>query len=251
MFNGLELLRDSIKTSISASSNVYDITGQWVPPGNYYFLINYVGPHQFKGELNCRGFKAEYTFSTKDTIKMMAVAQARLARRANITDDDMPTYNSPITSPVSTYPTLLISHRYDGIQPPHTSPTFRQHRRRLPQLNQRPTCTICLDFLGDNPKELSCSHKFHLACITRWHNNRQTCPVCRRRFTLRVPPPPPIPNRRVSRYAVIQREPSTYNLRHDARRHDARRNDIRRNDSRRLRRQIYNRNQTSLPSLIS
>ena len=254
MFTGLELLRESIKTSISATANVYDIAGQWVPPGNYYFLINYVGPQQFKGELNCRGFKAEYTFSTKDTVKMMAVAQARLARRANITDDDMPTYTSPLTSPANAYPTILVSHRYNGIQPPHTSPTFRQHRRRLPQLNQRPTCTICLDFLGDNPKELTCSHKFHLACITRWHSSRQTCPVCRRRFTLRVPPPPPIsaPNRRVSRYAVIQRERPTHNLQHDIRGRDARRqHDARRQpDNRRLRRQRY-RNQTSLPSLIS
>ncbi len=53
MSTELQLLRESIKTNISAITNVYDITGQWLPPGNYYFLINYVGPQQFKVELNC------------------------------------------------------------------------------------------------------------------------------------------------------------------------------------------------------
>ena len=145
MVNDLILLNESIKTSISVPSNLFDMTGQWCPPGNYYFLINYVGPHQFKGELNCRGFKAEYTFASKDIIHMMAIAQARLARRANITDDGMPSYRSPNTSPINNYPSSLVSHNYNNLQPPHTSPTIRQHRRRLPPTNQRPICTICLD----------------------------------------------------------------------------------------------------------
>ena len=42
MSTNLELLRESIKTNISSPTNIYDITGQWLPPGNYYFLINYV-----------------------------------------------------------------------------------------------------------------------------------------------------------------------------------------------------------------
>ena len=71
MSNELQLLRGSIKTNISATTNVYDVTGQWLPPGNYYFLINYTSTDCVKGELNCRGFKAEYTFASKDIIKMM------------------------------------------------------------------------------------------------------------------------------------------------------------------------------------
>jgi len=64
MSTDLQLLRDSIKTNISATTNVYDVAGQWLPPGNYYFLINYTGLGCVKGELNCRGFKAEYTFAS-------------------------------------------------------------------------------------------------------------------------------------------------------------------------------------------
>ena len=242
MSTDLQLLRDSIKTNISAITNVYDTTGQWLPPGNYYFLINYTGAGYVKGELNCRGFKAEYTFASKDIIKMMACAQARLARRANIRDDDMPTYNSPITSPTANYPPNLVSHRYGNIQPPHTSPTMRTHRRRLPNINTRPTCTICLDVLDDNPKILSCQHKFHLACITRWYATRQTCPICRRRISIGLGI-----NRRHSRYAVINRQVTTYTRQTRERNLN---NDNRRSRLHGMPRRRY-RNQQSLPSLIS
>ncbi len=167
----------------------------------------------------------------------MACAQARLARRANIRDDDMPAYNSPITSPTANYPSNLVSHGYGNVQPPHTSPTMRTHRRRLPNINTRPTCTICLDVLGDNPKTLTCQHKFHLACITRWYATRQNCPICRRRISIGT-------NRQPSRYAVINRQATTYT-----------RQTIERNSNRQSRlhgmpRRRY-RNQQSLPSLIS
>ena len=238
MSTDLQLLRDSIKTNISATTNVYDVAGQWLPPGNYYFLINYTGTGCVKGELNCRGFKAEYTFASKDIIKMMACAQARLARRANIRDDDMPNYNSPITSPTANYPSNLVSHRYDNVQPPHTSPTMRTHRRRLPNINTRPTCTICLDVLGDNPKTLTCQHKFHEACITRWCATRQTCPICRRRVSLGRGT---VANRRISRYAVINRHVAAH-TRQTMERHS--------NNRRAMPRRRY-RNQQSLPSLIS
>ena len=243
MSTELQLLRDSIKTNISTTSNVYDVTGQWLPPGNYYFLINYTGLNVLKGQLNCRGFQAEYTFASKDVVKMMACAQARLARRANITDDEMPTYNSPVTSPSANYPTNLVSHRYGEVQPPHTSPTMRTHRRRLPNINTRPTCTICLDFLGDNPKTLPCQHKFHEPCITRWCATRQTCPICRRRVSLGRGPINN--NRRVSRYAVINRHVTAY-----SRQTRERSQNNRRPRPRAMPRRGY-RNQQSLPSLIS
>ena len=51
MSTDLQLLRESIKTNISAITNVYDITGQWLPPGNYYFLINYTGTRLCKGRI--------------------------------------------------------------------------------------------------------------------------------------------------------------------------------------------------------
>ena len=239
MSTELQLLRGSIKTNISATTNVYDVAGQWLPPGNYYFLINYTSTDCVKGELNCRGFKAEYTFASKDIIRMMACAQARLARRANIRDDDMPTYDSPITSPTANYPSNLVSHGYGNAQPPHTSPTMRTHRRRLPSINTQPTCMICLEILGDNPKTLTCQHKFHESCITRWCTTRQTCPICRRRVSLDRGT---VVNRRISRYAVINRHLRTYERQAGVRTQNRR--------ARVMPRRRY-RNQQSLPSLIS
>ena len=46
-------------------------------------------------------------------------------------------------------------------------------------------CSICRDPLNvpeTGKVELSCSHAFHLACITRWFStdgNTRTCPLCR------------------------------------------------------------------------
>jgi hypothetical protein len=46
-------------------------------------------------------------------------------------------------------------------------------------------CSICRDpmTVSETGKvELSCSHEFHLACITRWFSsggNTHTCPICR------------------------------------------------------------------------
>jgi hypothetical protein len=46
-------------------------------------------------------------------------------------------------------------------------------------------CSICRDPLNVSETgkvELSCSHTFHLACITRWFStgeNTRTCPMCR------------------------------------------------------------------------
>jgi hypothetical protein len=47
------------------------------------------------------------------------------------------------------------------------------------------SCSICRDPLNVSETgkvELSCSHTFHLACITRWFStggNTRTCPICR------------------------------------------------------------------------
>jgi hypothetical protein len=47
------------------------------------------------------------------------------------------------------------------------------------------SCSICRDPLNVSETgkvELSCSHTFHLGCITRWFStggNTRTCPICR------------------------------------------------------------------------
>ena len=78
-----------LKTSISANTDIYDLNGQWLPRGNYYFSINEISNTNVKGTLSDRSFIAEYSFKPDLVIKMMAIAQARLARRANISHENM------------------------------------------------------------------------------------------------------------------------------------------------------------------
>lgn len=43
------------------------------------------------------------------------------------------------------------------------------------------TCPICGDdFDNGRIVYLSCGHKFHLKCISKWSKNHNTCPVCRK-----------------------------------------------------------------------
>ena len=42
----------------------------------------------------------------------------------------------------------------------------------------KPECAICLKELKQ-PIELSCSHRFHNKCITKWLKINSSCPICR------------------------------------------------------------------------
>ena len=150
-------LSEPIKTSISNLKDLYDRNGQWLPPGNYYFLISEMGNKYALGELNCNGFKSQYTLKMRDVISMMAIAQARLARRAEIEETMMPKYRSPNSSIELEYPSEIALKR-----------------------GTTSVCTICLEPLTDNYKVLSCNHKFHMNCITQWYNTKKSCPVCRK-----------------------------------------------------------------------
>ena len=96
-----------MKTTISTTRDVYDRNGQWLPPGNYYFNITSIGNKYAKGILTNKDFKSEYSFKMKDVIRMMAIAQARLARRASIDETMMPKYKSPNSSMETEYPKEL------------------------------------------------------------------------------------------------------------------------------------------------
>ncbi|CAH0559368.1 unnamed protein product [Brassicogethes aeneus] len=48
-------------------------------------------------------------------------------------------------------------------------------RRRRKNKN----CSICLDFLARDFKNLPCGHVFHTRCIESWFRNKRNCPVCR------------------------------------------------------------------------
>jgi hypothetical protein len=42
------------------------------------------------------------------------------------------------------------------------------------------TCAICLEALTSEPitRHFSCSHVFHVSCLTRWLNKKDICPIC-------------------------------------------------------------------------
>jgi len=98
-----------IHTTISSIVNVWDINGNWVPMGNYYFLIKKINNRgQVTGILSNKHFKGKFTFESKDVFKMMAIGQARLARRCGIGGEKgMPNYPSPSNSPTNHYPNVF------------------------------------------------------------------------------------------------------------------------------------------------
>lgn len=52
-----------------------------------------------------------------------------------------------------------------------------------------PTCAVCLEDAaeGDELRTLPCLHQFHAACIDRWLEASDSCPVCKHRL---LPPTP-------------------------------------------------------------
>ena len=193
-------MNQRIKTTISANNNIFDVNGQWLPKGNYYFCIHTFTSTTAKGELFERSFNAEYEFTLIDLVKMMSIAQARLARRANISNRNMPSSASPTLSPVS---------RPDEFN-------FNvSTRERVNESTNTEMCTICLEeIMPTECKTLICNHSFHNICINRWLSTNTNCPICRRFIRNRNSSLPVIENeRRVFNYnnqAEIENETNTY-----------------------------------------
>ena len=160
-----------IKTTISAINNIFDVNGQWLPKGNYYFCVIEVTETTAKGELFERSFNAEYEFYLKDLVKMMSISQARLARRANIINTHIPSCASPSISPVSTPKEFVFERRIEN-----------EGNVEEPLVDEDEiTCTICLEnILEIDNKTLVCNHTFHNICINRWLATNTNCPICRR-----------------------------------------------------------------------
>ena len=86
-----------IDTALSTIRSLYDENGNYLPSGNYFFSIKDYEGGSFIGEMKNQGHFGEFTFSPRKLIKMMAVGQSRLARRANLSDvEGMPNYPSPL-----------------------------------------------------------------------------------------------------------------------------------------------------------
>jgi hypothetical protein len=185
-----------IKTTISTNRNIYDSKGNYLPIGNYYFLIKRFENNMAIGDVSCRGEFGEFTFESSKVIKMMSIGQARLARRANLIEEGMPNYTSPMTSPSHAfYNTNNIVQHYEHTQQVvHNTTTFSlptsiPARVALPTLSVKKQvkreidsshkCVVCLENLRNKIKTLTCCHVFHPKCINTWLYENQTCPICR------------------------------------------------------------------------
>jgi hypothetical protein len=163
-----------IDTTLSTIRSVYDEKGNYVPSGNYYFTINDYDNGIFKGEMKMRGDFGEFSFSPRKLIKMMAVGQSRLARRANLnTEEGMPNYPSPLATTSSS----RLSHFTT------TSPYIvKNYSSQNRVIRREPTqCSICLENVNDfDKKSLNCEHSFHRTCINTWLREQNNCPLCRK-----------------------------------------------------------------------
>ena len=48
------------------------------------------------------------------------------------------------------------------------------------QLYQLDECSICLDAIEQNRRELKCTHNYHTECIEKWLERSNRCPLCMR-----------------------------------------------------------------------
>ena len=218
-----------LKTTISCREDIFDMEGQWLPKGNYYFSVTNLSSGAVEGRLVERSFQASYRFRPKDIIMMMSNAQARLARRANIVHEYMPDVPSPRNTRITNLPSVentpvrlvsILSAREPRVVAadilPERSNSDTDLRGNVSRGSQRssngnPLCPICLEEVIDsdnNKKVLHCNHTFHKNCIDRWLRTRSQCPVCRRRVQSRPrgrplqPPPPRVTRRSIPRTSL-------------------------------------------------
>lgn len=155
-------LHKTIKTTISCPNTICDTEGKVLPNGNYYFTITEYNDTYCKGSLAAKGKYGEFTFKIIDIIKMMSIAQSRLARRSGLIEEGMPDYSSPPISPENS--NLKELNQNDVVHNYFYTPD---------------QCSICLCMISENRKKLNCTHSFHKACINKWLAKDVRCPVCR------------------------------------------------------------------------
>ena len=151
-----------IKTTISCPTSICDANGQVLPNGNYYFTITEYNDLYCKGSLAAKGEYGDFVFKTIDVVKMMSIAQSRLARRSGLSEEGMPDYVSPPISPENS--NLKQLNENDVVHNYFYTPD---------------QCSICLCMISNNRKKLSCNHSFHGDCISKWLSRDVRCPICR------------------------------------------------------------------------
>ena len=151
-----------IDTAISTIRSLYDENGNYLPSGNYYFSITDDEKGVFTGDMASSGEFGEFTFSPKKLIKMMAVSQSRLARRAGLQrEEGMPSYPSPLARNCGS----RLSHFTTT-----SSYVVRNYSSENVVLREPSTCSICFETINRcDKKSLNCKHDFHRKCINTCH----------------------------------------------------------------------------------
>jgi len=164
-----------IDTTLSTIRNILDEKGNYLPAGNYYFSIKNYESGYFTGEIKNRGDFGNFTFSPRKLVKMMAVGQSRLAKKANLSNEEgMPNYPSPLERTNTT----RISDFTANLNSPYVVRNFAVNRNVVvpPPVH----CSICFENISESSKKaLNCEHTFHTTCINTWLLENNTCPLCR------------------------------------------------------------------------
>ena len=168
-------MTEKINTTISATNTFFDLDGNIVPTGNYYFEVNEIEGNEFKGDLIQKGKYGEFRFKAKDLVKMMSVGQARLARRANVDEIGIPKCDSPNIKQNRVFASFL-----SGKVTRNSVVRTYDEESLLNIKKENPICSICLTDITLDERELGCKHKFHKKCIKRWLERNPTCPICRK-----------------------------------------------------------------------
>jgi len=166
-------MTEKINTTISATDTFFDLDGNIVPSGNYYFEVKNIQGNEFSGDLIQKGKYGEFRFKAKDLVKMMSVGQARLARRANIDENGIPKCDSPSVRQNRVFASFLSANvtRNTVVQTYDEASLLKK---------ENPMCSICLTDVTLDKKALSCNHIYHKKCIDKWLERKSTCPVCRK-----------------------------------------------------------------------
>jgi hypothetical protein len=153
------------KVQISCIYDTYDMEGNILPIGNYYFTIDKYKKGIFYGRITKNNIRM--IFSSKQIVLMMSYLQSKLCESSICPELEKSKINDTSTS--------------FSIQPSKINLL-----KKTKQEQQEPICVICLNKLINHyVTDLECGHKFHTSCITRWFNQdnvkKKTCPICRKK----------------------------------------------------------------------
>jgi len=160
----------NMKVFLCSDKHLLDCNDQYLPAGKYYFKIkNFTDKKTVLCNLMEKDDEnklIQYEFRYFTLMTMMAKGQSYLARRANITDDNMPNFPSP--KKIGT--------------PKFLKKAKKSLNKYIVELKKH-ECSICLEnnFENSDPlRKLNCGHIFHKTCIKDWIELNKTCPLCRK-----------------------------------------------------------------------